>query len=103
MQLAAAAIAAEKKTGRFAESFSREQLDVLAPALLEDITRHQATFTRRDVERALGDDVAALSLWAIEKFLESCGELLRQPREPGFVNQFDADHVAEVRSILVAK
>lgn len=55
--LAAAAIAEEKKTGRFAEPFSREQLDVLAPAVLEEVTRHQPTFTRRDIERALADDV----------------------------------------------
>jgi Ti-type conjugative transfer relaxase TraA len=56
-KLAAAAISQEKKIGRFAEPFSREQYDALAPAALADITRHQATFTRRDIEYTLKSGV----------------------------------------------
>ena len=47
--------------------------------------------------------VADSTIRIVEEFLQLCGQLWRQARQPGLVQQTDVDHLHQVHSILVSK
>src|SRR5262249_7016256 len=48
------------------------------------------------------EDPRRLTIWVVEQFLQAFGEPGCKARRPGRVDETDADHVAQVRSILIA-